>query len=353
MLLKGKLKKIILGVGLLGTVAFGKDVVNLGYYNCDHMTAAPVAQYTGIFKKLGLDVNVSGNGNVPQAMIAGRMDAGYVGINNVFRSVHKGVPLVIGANNHKGGSFYLVVSNDIKDPKDLIGKKLAIGSHPEKDTGWTQIATSLNIPLDGKNYQTIDIGSGIDAVMALKRGMIDGFTECDPWASYAEFIGSGKIMGIEKKLLNDKWGICCAFTLNKKFVEEKPEVAAKLIKAHEMAIEYIYLHPLKSAKIFAKAYKIPEEVAIMTIYKKTVGEGRTLTWDLNKEELQNELDFVHEYKFVPEDVTYEKITDEEIYKKANLKDFNKFIIENVDPIFPVGMDYDTWLVKAKEVDGEK
>ncbi|WP_426710713.1 ABC transporter substrate-binding subunit SaoX [Cetobacterium sp. SF1] len=353
MLLGRRLKGIILGVSLVSALAMGKDKINLGYYNCDHMTAAPVAQYTGIFDQLGLDVNVSGNGNVPQAMIAGRMDAGYVGINNVFRSVHKGVPLVIGANNHKGGSYYLVVRNDIKDPKDLIGKKLAIGTHPEDNTGWTQMAAALGIPREGKNYQTIDIGSGIDAVMALKRGMIDGFTECDPWASYAEFIGAGKIMGTEKKLLNDKWGICCAFTLNKKFVEEKPELAAKLIQAHGMAIEYIYLHPLKSAKIFAKAYKIPEEVAIMTIYKKTVGEGRTLTWDLNPQEIQNELDFVHEYKFVPEDVTYEKVTNEEIYKKANLKDFNKFIKENIDPVFPEGMAYDQWLQKAKEVDGEK
>jgi hypothetical protein len=31
-------------------------VVNLGYYNCDHMTAACIAKDTGIFDELGLKV---------------------------------------------------------------------------------------------------------------------------------------------------------------------------------------------------------------------------------------------------------------------------------------------------------
>ncbi|MGL5054778.1 MAG: ABC transporter substrate-binding subunit SaoX [Fusobacteriaceae bacterium] len=350
------LKKLILcamvlvGFNFSKAEAKSKEII-LGYYNCDHMIAAPVGEKAGIYKEMGLDVKVSGNGNVPQAMIAGRMDAGYIGIGNVFTSVHKGVPLVVGANNHKGGAFYFVVSNNIHDPKDIIGKKLAIGTDPEKTTGWTQIAEKLGVPKEGKNYQTIAIGSGIDKVTALQRGLIDGFTDCDPWASYAEYLGVGKIMAVEQELGHGEWGICCAFTLNKKFIEERPEDAVKLIQAHQKSIECVYLHPIKSAKIFAEAYKIPYEVALMTIYKKTVAEGRTLTWKLDRTEFENELKFVHEYKFQPEDVTYEKVTNEAIYNKANLKDFDKFIKNNIDKNFPVGMKYDAWLKKANEIDG--
>lgn len=52
-------------------------VINLGYYDCDHMTAACVGEDTGIFKALGLKVSVTGNGNVPEAMSAGKMDVAY------------------------------------------------------------------------------------------------------------------------------------------------------------------------------------------------------------------------------------------------------------------------------------
>lgn len=350
------LKKIMMCAlvigGLMGTKIEAKSKeINLGYYNCDHMIAAPVGEKAGIYKDMGLDVKISGNGNVPQAMIAGRMDAGYIGINNVFASVHKGVPLVVGANNHKGGSYYLVVANHINDPKDLIGKKLAIGTEPEKTTGWTQIAEKLGIPREGKNYQTIAIGSGIDKVTALQRGLIDGFIDCDPWASYAEHLGAGKIMFLEKELVNGEWGICCAFTLSKKFIEERPEDAVKLIQAHQKSIEYVYNNPIKSAKIFSETFKIPYEVALMTIYKKTVGEGRTLTWKLDKAELENELKFVHDYKFQPEDVVYEKVANEEIYNRAELPEFDVFIAERVEKNFPEGMSYEAWLKKANEIDG--
>ncbi len=61
-------------------------VVKVGYYNCDHMTAAPIAKEAGIFDELGMEVKVTGNGSVPQAMAAGRMDAGYVGIHGLMRA---------------------------------------------------------------------------------------------------------------------------------------------------------------------------------------------------------------------------------------------------------------------------
>ena len=81
-----------------------KYTVNLGYYNCDHMAAASVGEYTGIFKKLGLNVKVTGNGNVPEAMSAGQMDMAYCGWTTTLSAVQNNVPLFIAAENHTGGS---------------------------------------------------------------------------------------------------------------------------------------------------------------------------------------------------------------------------------------------------------
>jgi NitT/TauT family transport system substrate-binding protein len=121
-------------------------VVNLGYYNCDHMTAACIAKDTGIFDELGLKVNVTGNGMVPEAMAAGQMDAGYVGNSGSMRAYLKGAPIIVAANNHIGGSYYLVASNDITDPRQLIGKQLALGTNPEASCGDSGCAGLRQLP---------------------------------------------------------------------------------------------------------------------------------------------------------------------------------------------------------------
>ena len=98
--------------------------VNLGYYNCDHMTAGPIGEYTGIYKLLGMNVKVTGNANVPEAMQAGQMDMAYCGWTTTLSAVQKNVPLFIAAENHTGGAEYLVVRKgiDMSDPKNLIEK---------------------------------------------------------------------------------------------------------------------------------------------------------------------------------------------------------------------------------------
>lgn len=107
-------------------------VIKLGYYNCDHMVAACVAKDAGIYKDLGLNVEVTGNGKVPEAMAAGQMDAGYIGTDGLMFAHMKGSPIFVAANNHISGSYYIVASNNIKTPADLVGKKLAIDTEAEK-----------------------------------------------------------------------------------------------------------------------------------------------------------------------------------------------------------------------------
>ncbi|NLB89362.1 MAG: ABC transporter substrate-binding protein [Syntrophomonadaceae bacterium] len=99
--------------------------INIGYYDCDHMTAACIALDAGIYEALGLKVNLTGNGNVPEAMSAGKMDVGYAGWTTTLRAVPKGTPLFIAGQNHTGGAEYLVASNEIKSAADLVGKRVS------------------------------------------------------------------------------------------------------------------------------------------------------------------------------------------------------------------------------------
>lgn len=327
--------------------------IKLGYYNCDHMTAAPVAVEAGIYEELGLNVEAIGNGKVPEAMAAGQMDAGYIGTKGLVGAIPKGSPIVVAANNHRGGSEYLVVSNDIKEPKDLIGQKIA--SDPDGDLLWTtDYGPQTGLPVDSSKYECINMDSSKDAYLAMKTGQIKAFSTCDPWGSVAEFENVGKIIATTKykEESTGKEYNCCSFSLNSNFIKEQPELAQKLVLAHTKAIEYIYTNPVKSAKIFADAYSVDEEVALMTIYKKTVGEGRTLTWTITGEEYKNNLEMYKEYKALEEIPTYEKVVNDSLLKACGANDFDTFIKEKVDTVFPEDMNYEDWKVKAIKIDGQ-
>ena len=327
-------------------------VVKLGYYNCDHMTAACIAKDAGIFDKLGVQVQITGNGEVPNAMAAGQMDCGYVGVAALRVAYGKGAPVLVAANNHLGGSWYLVSSKNITDPKQLVGKKVALGTGAhETYLSWVLMANRLGIPADPKNYENFDMKDS-DEYLAMKTGKLDAYTCCDPWASMAVYEQTGNILATDDKMPNGDWGVCCVYSMRKGFAQEHPELAKKMLMAHTQALEYIYTHPAKSAKIFAVNYKVPEEVALMTIYRKTVGEGRTLTWELDKAALEatfttskemgikNYLDYQYDPAFA----------DTTLQEQAGVDDFDKFIKEQVDPVFPLGMTYEQWKAKIAQVD---
>ncbi|WP_418791799.1 ABC transporter substrate-binding subunit SaoX [Phosphitispora sp. TUW77] len=327
-------------------------IVNLGYYNCDHMTAACIAEDTGIFDELGIKVNVTGNGKVPEAMAAGKMDVGYIGTEGLMRAYLKGSPIIVAANNHMGGSYYLVAANDIKNPIELVGKKMGIGKDPEKNSAsWLLIANSLGIPLEGKNYETFEMADK-DKFLALKTGQLAGYTCCDPWGSMAEYEKVGKIIGVASKLPGDKWGSCCVLSMNQDFVKEHPELAKKMIVAHSKAIEYIYTHPYKAAEIFAENYNVPVEVALMTIYRKTVAEGRSLTWELDEQKIQDEIAYELSVKTLEKAPPITEFVNTKLISEAGTDNFAAFIKDKVDPVFPIGMSFEDWKKKAAEVDGK-
>lgn len=150
-------------------------VIQMGYNDCDHMVAAIIGELAGIYDALDLNVEVTKTGQIMQAMASGEMHVGYQGISGAIRSVNQGAPLFMAAANHLGGSYYLVVSNDIEKPEDLIGKNLAIGSNSEVRPNWLGWCEELGIPKELTNYEVVDM-SAPDALFAMKAGQIDGFS---------------------------------------------------------------------------------------------------------------------------------------------------------------------------------
>jgi len=339
-------------------------VVEMGYRDCDHMVAAEVGKAAGIYENLGLKVNVIKTGQVYEAMAAGQMDCAYMGVVKLIDSISKGAPICVAAGNHTGGSWYLVASNNIKSPEDLIGKKLAIGTGAEKSPGWHEVTEELGIPAGIENYEVFDMKDK-DEYFALAAGQLDAFTCCDPWGSYAEHEGTGRMLatgwGSAKGATEGtEAGICCVYGFNTDFIEKYPNLSTRLMYAHILSIQYMYQHPYRAAEVFAEAFGVPVEVGFRTIWVKLIQEGRTITWNMFPENFQVFLNQYEKYNITPENSPPLDMNNlDKVWKKAPMEgaisagspDFAAFIKEKVDPVFPTGMTFDEFLTVAKEIDG--
>jgi len=334
-------------------------VVQLGYRDCDHMVPSIIGEKAGIYEALGLNVVVTKTGKIMEAMSSGEMHVGYQGIEGAINSVNKGAPLFMAAANHLGGSRYLVVSNDIKEPKDLIGKTLAIGSSAESRPEWRNWAEQLGIPVELENYEVVDMGDK-DKVFALKAGQLDAFSACDPYGSLVEFEGFGHIMATGwgahvSEDMEEGWGICCIYAMNDEFKEAHPELARRLVLAHALSIKYLYEHPYNASMMFAEGFGVPAEVGLKTVYMKTIKEGRTITWKFSEENLDNYIQYFYDFKINEEDIPniddIEKFMSTDLLETCGIENFDEFIKERVDESFPICDTYDEWLAKAKVVDG--
>lgn len=323
--------------------------ITVGYYNCDHMVPGPIGEAAGIYKAHGLNVKLTGNGKVPQAMAAGQMDAGYIGARGLVGANGEGAPIVYAANNHIGGSMYLVVSNDIEKPEDIYGQKVAIGD-PSKNEGWLcGYSQDLSLSTNPEDYELVNTNSDADSYLALSTGQIKAYTCCDPWGSMAEHEGVGRIISTYY-LMDGELGICCAFSMNKNFIKDHRELAKKLLHAHVDSVKYCYEHPKKAAEIFAEYYSVPIEVAMKTIYMKCVNEGRTITWKIDEGQFNHAYKTYEKWNLVENLPKIEDSVDYELYAEAELEDFDKFIKEKIDPVLPLGMTFEEFEKVANELD---
>lgn len=337
-------------------------VIEMGYFNCDHMVGSIIGDKAGIYEALGLKVNVTKSGETLKALTSGSMDVGYTGVVGAVRAVNQGAPFFIAAANHMGGSMYFVVGNDIKTADDLKGKTLSITATPDIDPTILTWNKEIGMSTNAEDYTIVNMGQQ-DAMFALKAGKIDGFSCCDPYASIAEFEGFGHVMAIDWAAPNissesayEDWGLCCVYAMNTEFSKTCPELARRLVYAHHLAIKFMYEHPYNAAMMFADGFDVDPYVALRTIYMKTVSEGRTLTWKFTDSNVDSFLEYYTQYPQIPEEeIPYikdrSKLISSDVLEAANIEDFQTYIKEVVDPIMPLGTTFEDWYNIAKKIDG--
>ena len=334
-------------------------VIQLGYNDCDHMVAAIIGQDAGIYEELGLTVEITKTNQVVTAVAGGEFDAAYASFSSSIRSYNNGAEVITLVGSHRGGARYFVVRDEIQALDQL--SSLTVSDTSMVSAEWLRFSSELGIPSDYTLYEGASMAQP-DAMVALRAEQIDGIFVCDPYASIAEYEGFGTVINVAwgslSKDLGIGWGECCTEMYNKGFVEEHPALTARLVLAHCLATKYMYLHPYNAAMMFADTFGTGADIGLRTMYLKTNAEGRTLSWEISPQNIENLCEY-NAHWGIPES-EWPQVTRGDVEDFFNLSFLEVIGMEHFDEFlqtsgvledFPDGMSYADWLYTAESIDG--
>lgn len=187
-----------------------------------------------------------------QAMVAGELDAAYVGTAPPISAISAGLPAkIVAAVNINGSDLVLKPDEVYSGPASLAG--LSIGTFPPgsiQDTVMKKWLMENGVDVSKVDLKAMDPGP---ATSALSAGKIDGAFLPQPSPSIIELKGKGKHVVSSGEMWPNH--ACCSLVVTDKLIKEQPELVEQIIKTHIKATEYVNLHPEEAAQIYVNRTK--------------------------------------------------------------------------------------------------
>ncbi len=229
------------------------EIVRVGKAGRDAFSFVPadVGQRTGIFKKRGLDLEISsfgGDARVQQAMAADGIDIG-LGSGPGLAFVVKGSPVKgIAAFADPPLTFALVVRNDdsIKSVDDLKGKRVGV-STVGSVTGWIVGEVSRQKGWGYEGIPLVAIGDDATRIASLKTKSVDGaIVNLAAALNYVQR-GEGRILLRFGDLLKD-FHVHVIFATDRA-IASKPETLRKFLAGWFETIKFMRKDKVKTLEI--------------------------------------------------------------------------------------------------------
>ncbi len=224
----------------------------------------PLGMETGIFKKHGLEVEITwtaGGAETLQAVLTGSVDYAMTnGVEGVLAAYAKGAPLrIIGSEMRGAGDIYWYVKADspIKSLKDADGKTMTF-SRPGSSTHLT--AQQL-VAKHGISPKLVSTGGMPATRTQLVSGQIDMAWAAVPFALDAIKKGEFRIVARGSELSDLNNVSIRVNVTTAKFLAERPKAAQGFSRAYAESVEWMYANVDKAAAYWAKTTKISPEIA--------------------------------------------------------------------------------------------
>ena len=186
-------------------------------------------------KSKDLNVELVKYGSWPElldALNTGRVDAASVLIEPAMKAREQGIDLTVLALGHRDGNV-IVGAKGIRTAGELREKNFAV---PHRASSHYLLFRKY-LEKNGVSADSVRVTELAPAEMpsALASGRIAGYCVAEPFGAVAVENGSGVVLASSSELWPDS--ICCALTVNRRFLKEKPELAAKFLSEYNLAGE--------------------------------------------------------------------------------------------------------------------
>ena len=259
---------------LLARDGFGQDKVVIRFGHFPNITHAQGVIAHGLSRqgkgwfeqRLGPNVAIqwftyNAGPSAMEAVFAGSLDLTYVGqgpaLNAHLRSDGQEVRVIAGAAT--GGAALIVRPNGvIKNPADFRGRTIAT-----PQLGNTQ-DISCRAWLKAQGFKVTQLGGEVkvlpvanpDQLGAFQSKQVDAVWTIEPWVTRLEREAKGRVF-LEDKQVQTTWLVSSA-----KFLEQKRELAKKIVAANRELTQWIQDHPQDAQQILATELKEETKGAI-------------------------------------------------------------------------------------------
>jgi len=249
----------IAGQGVAETLRAGKAFPTaFGFVPLD------VGVREGIFKKYGLDVEITSFGGAPmlvQALTADAVDIGLDGGSDIAM-IAKGLPgLGVGAIGNAPLEITIVAAPNttMKTVADLKGKRIAV-SQVSTLTGWLVSEISRQQGWGMKGIELVASGTG--GLASLIAGNVDGFTIDLSTALQLQRQGKGKLFLKFGDYVKDFHAY--VFIANKALIDHHPDTLRKFLKAWYETIAFMRANKAQSVAIAAQIQHVDPDISSST-----------------------------------------------------------------------------------------
>jgi NitT/TauT family transport system substrate-binding protein len=258
---------------------------NFGYAPIGQEAFVKLGLDKGIFRQEGLDLKLlpvaSGAAAVAQ-LVNGQLQAAYGGVSGVIAASAKGIGLQIvagGALDYKkpeGSEWETLVRADsgINSFKDLAGKTVALNSLNCCWHFWVREVVAKQGG-DPKSVKFVQIPFA-DQVAAAKKGRVDAVTTLQPFGTELKEAGFKSLGDPAAIAQGDQSNGSAGIFMDKKAIEQQPEVVARFKKALAAAAKYANDHPAEVRQVIVKETGAPAALidkAPIPVYTADVTRG--------------------------------------------------------------------------------
>ena len=237
--------------------SFAADKLRIFYSAISgEQSAFYIVKESGVFQKYGLDPEViyldSGTIAV-QAMLSGEIQLGLLGSTAAISSSLRGSDVKIIAGMINNLTYVLMSDPKITRPEQLKGSKIAIARFGSlSDFGVRLALKRLSVPLP--DVTLLQLGGGQTArLAALKSGVVQAAIFAPPITRVAREQGFYSMLDMIKEKFEYAGS---AIAASGAFLREKPDIAARFMRAYVAGIHYAKTHKEESMRITARYMKL-------------------------------------------------------------------------------------------------